>query len=90
MRDRKITKSELARRLDWHPPQVDRLLEMTHGSKLEQLECAFNAMGKRLVIGIEDEVAIAALRHRARRWCSSTVDTRRAPQRMIADNVSSS
>jgi len=50
----KIGKSELARRLDWHPPQVDRLLTMTHGSKLEQLEAAFLAMGKRLVIRVED------------------------------------
>jgi antitoxin HicB len=57
MRGMKIGKSELARRLDWHLPQVDRLLEMTHGSKLEQLESAFNAMGKRLVIGVEDIVA---------------------------------
>lgn len=54
MRDLKIGKSELARRLDWHPPQVDRLLAMTHGSKLEQVETAFRALGKRLVIGVED------------------------------------
>ena len=54
MREAKIGKSELARRLDWHPPQVDRLLAMTHGSKLDQLETAFRAMGKRLVIRVED------------------------------------
>ena len=54
MRDAKITKSELARRLHVHGPQVDRLLEMTHGSKLEQLEAAFGALGKRLVVGVED------------------------------------
>jgi antitoxin HicB len=65
MRDAQIGKSELARRLDWHPPQVDRLLAMTHGSKLEQLESAFHVMGKRLVIGIED-VARAAPRRRRR------------------------
>jgi antitoxin HicB len=45
MREAKIGKSELAKRLDWHLPQVDRLLAMTHGSKLEQLESAFRAMG---------------------------------------------
>jgi antitoxin HicB len=38
MRAAKVNKSELARRLDWHLPQVDRLLEMTHASKLEQLD----------------------------------------------------
>ncbi len=54
MRDAKVGKAELARRLDWHLPQVDRLLAMTHGSKLDQLESAFRAMGKRLVIGVED------------------------------------
>ena len=54
MRTARVGKSELARRLDWHLPQVDRLLEMTHGSKLEQLESAFKVMGKRLVIGVED------------------------------------
>lgn len=54
MREAKIGKSELAKRLDWHLPQVDRLLAMTHGSKLEQLETAFRALGKRLVIDVED------------------------------------
>ena len=57
MREAKIGKSELAKRLDWHLPQVDRLLAMTHGSKLEQLESAFRAMGKRLVIDVEDLTA---------------------------------
>lgn len=65
MRAAKIGKAELARRLDWHLPQVDRLLEMTHGSKLEQLEAAFSALGKRLVVGVED-VTVPKL-HRARR-----------------------
>jgi antitoxin HicB len=54
MRAAKIGKAELARRLDWHAPQVDRLLAMTHGSKLDQLETAFKAMGKRLVIAVEE------------------------------------
>ncbi len=60
MRDAKIGKAELARRLDWHLPQVDRLLAMTHGSKLNQLETAFRAMGKRLVIGVEDVQEVRA------------------------------
>ena len=54
MRAAKVGKAELGRRLDWHLPQVDRLLAMTHGSKLEQLEAAFSALGKRLVVGVED------------------------------------
>ena len=74
MRRSKVNKSELAKRLDWHLPQVDRLLEMTHGSKLEQLESAFKAMGKRLVIAIEDRVDATTRRATRRR----RIGTRRA------------
>lgn len=69
MRMSGVNKSELARRLDVHLPQVDRLLDVHHGSKLEQLEAAFRALGKRLVIGITDlpaaprRRALAAARH---------------------------
>ena len=63
MRVAKVGKAELGRRLDWHLPQVDRLLAMTHGSKLAQLEAAFGALGKRLVVGVED---VAAVRKRRR------------------------
>src|SRR3984893_17653050 len=54
MRSGKVGKADLAKRLGWHLPQVDRLLAMTHGSRLEQLEAAFRALGKRLVVSIED------------------------------------
>jgi len=72
MRDAHIGKAELARRLDWYLPQVDRLLAMTHGSKLDQLESAFRVMGKRLVISVEDVSEVRARRkttsaHRRRR-----------------------
>jgi antitoxin HicB len=67
MRTAHVNKSELAKRLNWHLPQIDRLLAMTHGSKLEQLESAFEAMGKRLVIGLEDLGGAAALRRPAPR-----------------------
>jgi antitoxin HicB len=42
-----VRKSELARRLNWHLPQVDRLLDLTHSSGLEQLEKAIGVLGKR-------------------------------------------
>lgn len=81
MRAMRLRKSDLARRLDWHLPQVDRLLEMTHASKLDQLESAFAAMGKRLVIGVED-VAAPPTRRRAassrRRASSSRIAVRHA------------
>jgi antitoxin HicB len=54
MRRSRVSKAELSRRLHWHPPQVDRLLNMTHESRLSQLEAAFSALGKRLVIGVND------------------------------------
>jgi antitoxin HicB len=54
MRAAKVSKAELGRRLHWHQPQVDRLLAMRHGSKIDQLEAAFAALGKRLVLTIEN------------------------------------
>lgn len=54
MRERRINKSELARRLHWHLPQVDRVLQVRHGSQLEQIEAAFAAVGKRLNIVVTD------------------------------------
>jgi len=54
MRASRIGKTELARRLKVHGPQVDRLLAMHHGSQLSQIEAAFEAMGKRLRVEVED------------------------------------
>lgn len=56
MRSGRISKSELARRLNCHLPQVDRLLDLRHGSRLDQLEAAFRALGKQLSVQIEDAV----------------------------------
>jgi antitoxin HicB len=36
-----------------HLPQVDRLLDLMHGSRLDQLEAAFRALGLRLGVKIE-------------------------------------
>jgi antitoxin HicB len=54
MRAAKVGKAELARRLNCHLPQVDRLLDLTHSSRLDQLEAAFRALGKRLSVEIRD------------------------------------
>ena len=54
MQAQRINKSELARRLKWHLPQVDRVLKIRHGSQLDQLEAAFDALGKRLVVDVQD------------------------------------
>jgi antitoxin HicB len=52
MREAKVTQAELARRLGWHPPQVARLLDLRHASKHEQLDKAFEKLGKRLDVRV--------------------------------------
>lgn len=59
MRQSRVTKSELARRMRCHLPQVDRLLEMRHESRLSQVEAAFCALGKKLVIGVDENPAVS-------------------------------
>ena len=54
MRTKGVGKAELARRLNCHLPQVDRLLDLDHGSRLDQLEAAFRALGKQLTIDVRD------------------------------------
>jgi antitoxin HicB len=48
-----IKKAELARRLNWHVPQVDRLFDLRHASKFEQIQLAATVLGKRLVLSVE-------------------------------------
>lgn len=43
-----VNRAELSRRMHVHRPQVDRLIDVRHGSTLEQLETAFDALGHRL------------------------------------------
>jgi antitoxin HicB len=52
MRDQGIRKAELARRLGWHLPQVDRLLDLQHASRLDQVEAAIAALGRRLDVQV--------------------------------------
>jgi antitoxin HicB len=47
-----VSKAELARRLNCHLPQVDRLLDLGHASRLDQIEAALRVMGKRLSVEI--------------------------------------
>jgi antitoxin HicB len=52
MTEQGMKKAELARRLGWHMPQVDRLFDLRHASKFDQIEAAANALGKRVHIQI--------------------------------------
>ena len=49
-----VTKAELVRRLGAHGPQVDRIFDLRHASKIDQIDRAFRAMGKRLEIAVRD------------------------------------
>ena len=54
MRANSVRKADLARRLGWQKSQVDRLLDLRHASRLDQLEAALKALDKRLSIHVED------------------------------------
>ncbi len=49
-----VSKAELARRLGWHGPQVDRLFDLNHCSTVEQIDQALRTIGKRLVVKVEN------------------------------------
>ncbi len=46
----KVNRAELARRLDVHRPQVDRLFDPKHATRLDQYDAAFHAVGMALVV----------------------------------------
>ena len=48
-----IRKGELARRLKLSKTAADRLFDLTHSSPLEQIEAAFQALGKQLSVTVE-------------------------------------
>ena len=50
MREQGVGKAELARRLGWHMPQVDRVLDVQHRSRLDQMDAALGAIGRRLQV----------------------------------------
>jgi antitoxin HicB len=54
MREQGVRKSELARKLGWHMPQVDRLLDIRHASRLDQIERAARVLGKHVSVEISD------------------------------------
>jgi len=49
-----IRKAEMARRMGISKVNVDRLFDLNHHSRLDQMEAAFNALGKDLAIQIRD------------------------------------
>ena len=52
MREQGVGKAELARRLGWHLPQVDRVLDIQHRSRLDQMDAALGAIGRQLHVTV--------------------------------------
>ena len=52
MQHQNVRKAELARRLNVHMPQVDRLFDLKHSSKFEFVEQAARALGKNFTIAL--------------------------------------
>ncbi len=52
LREAKITRAELMRRLGWQRESVDRLFRLDRASRLEQLEAAFRALGRRIDVSV--------------------------------------
>jgi antitoxin HicB len=52
MMSQNVRKAELARRLKVHMPQIDRLFDLKHSSKIEFVEQAAQALGKKLAVSL--------------------------------------
>ena len=58
MRDQRVGKAELARRLGWHLPQVDRVLDVRHRSRLDRMDAALRAIGRQLEVSARDDASL--------------------------------
>jgi antitoxin HicB len=54
LREDGITRAELMRRLGWSRESVDRLFRIDHASRLDQIEAALAALGRRLEVSVAD------------------------------------
>lgn len=52
MKDAGVGKAERSRRLGCHLPQVDRILDLRHASKLDQVEAALAALGLEIKVEV--------------------------------------
>ncbi len=69
MREQGVGKAKLARLLNCHLPQIDRLLDLNHASRLSQLNAAFHALGLSVNVQLDRAVARgkSTQAHRVRR-----------------------
>lgn len=54
MRDQGVGKAELSRRLGWRLPLVDRVLDVQHRSRLDQIDAALAVIGRHLEVSAAD------------------------------------
>ncbi len=54
MKEKNVTKAELARRLKVSKVQVQRLCDIMHQSRLDQIEAALTALGKRVFVTTQE------------------------------------
>lgn len=47
-----MQKTELAKQMNFHLPQISRLLDLNHATKIQTLEEALAKLGKRLTVGL--------------------------------------
>ncbi|MFJ4068290.1 hypothetical protein ACIPW4_23730 [Pseudomonas sp. NPDC089996] len=52
MVEQRVSKTEMARRLGVNRPQVDRLVDLLHRSKIEQVEHALHVLGQRIELAV--------------------------------------
>jgi antitoxin HicB len=52
MTDQGLRKTDLARRLGWHLPQVDRLFDLSHASRFDQIDAAARALGRHIEVRV--------------------------------------
>jgi antitoxin HicB len=49
---KRMRKADLARLLDLHMPQVDRLLDLRHNTRMDQVEHALHQLGRRIELSV--------------------------------------
>ena len=54
MRQKNMRKADLARALNWKPPMVYRILDVRHASRMDALDEAIAAVGKKLIVEVAD------------------------------------
>lgn len=52
MLEERVTQSMLAKRMGVKPQQVTRLVNLKHTTKIDNLACAFKALGRELIINV--------------------------------------